>query len=323
MTAKVACLSPFSEETVRAMFKGRHPVEVVTVPDPPAQEAVLEAVHEAHLVIADKRHKHRIDRRILENMRNCRLIQQAAVGFDSVDHRAAAEYGIPVANAAGYNREAVGDWTLMAILNLLRHGAYGDRRMRSGWWGREEMIGHELGALTVGIIGLGNVGGSVARRLSGFGSRILFTDPDQSRDFTGATRVELSELLGTADIVCIHTPLDVETRNLIGAEALSRMKPGAILINAARGPIVDTDALIEALGSGQLGGAGLDVYAVEPLPADSPLRSMENVFLSPHAGGATIEAEERLLEVVGANLLRVLDGEEPINIVNAVMAGSR
>ena len=136
MTALVACLSPYSEETVRAMFKDRHPVEIVFVPDPPAQEAVLNATHAAHLVIADKRHLHRIDRRVLENMRSCLLIQQAAVGYDSIDHRAAAEYGIPVANAAGYNREAVADWTILAILNLLRWGSWGDRQMHAGWWGR-------------------------------------------------------------------------------------------------------------------------------------------------------------------------------------------
>src|SRR5205085_4137687 len=136
MTARVACLSPYSQETVRELFKGRHQVEVVLVPDPPAQQAVLEATQEAHLVIADKRHKHRIDRRVLENMRNCQLIQQAAVGFDTIDHRAAAEYGIPVANAAGYNKESVADLTILMILNLLRHAAFLDRDLRKGGWDR-------------------------------------------------------------------------------------------------------------------------------------------------------------------------------------------
>src|ERR1700682_3752879 len=201
MTALVACLSPYSEETVRAMFKDRHPVEIVFIPDPPAQEAVLNATHAAHLVIADKRHLHRIDRRVLENMRNCQLIQQPAVGFDSIDHRAAAEYGIPVANAAGYNPEAVADWTVLAILNLLRHGSWGDRQMHAGWWGRVEMMGGELGSKTVGLVGLGNVGGPVARRLTGFGSSVVFTDPDPGRSFAGALRVELPELLSTADVV--------------------------------------------------------------------------------------------------------------------------
>ena len=304
------------------MLQGRHEADVVLVPDPPAQEAVLAATSDAHLVIADKRHKHRLDRRVLENMRNCLLIQQAAVGFDSVDHRAAAEYGIPVANAAGYNREAVADWTLMAILNLVRLGSWGDRRMRAGWWGRDEMIGHELGALTVGLIGLGNVGAGVARRLTGFGPKLLFTDPDPTRSFAGAERCELASLLSRSDVVCIHAPLDVETRGLIGREALASMRPGSFLVNAARGPIIDEAALLEALRSGRLAGAGLDVYEAEPLAADSPLRTLENVFLSPHIGGGTVEAEARLLEVVGENLLRVLDGEAPVNIVNDVMVRS-
>src|ERR1700694_3316541 len=177
MTALLACLSPYSEETVRAMLKGRRDVDIVFVPEPPAQQAVLDATHAAHLVIADKRHLHRIDRRVLENMRNCLLIQQAAVGFDSIDHRAAAEYNIPVANAAGYNREAVADWTILAILSLLRHGSWGDRQMHAGWWGRTEMMGRQLGSTTVGIVGLGNVGGTVALRLTGFGVWGGYTDP--------------------------------------------------------------------------------------------------------------------------------------------------
>jgi phosphoglycerate dehydrogenase-like enzyme len=323
MTALVTCLSPYREETVRAMFKDRHPVEIVFVPDPPAQEAVLNATHGAHLVIADKRHLHRIDRRVLENMRSCLLIQQAAVGYDSIDHRAAAEYGIPVANAAGYNREAVADWTILAILNLLRHSSWGDRQMHAGWWGRTEMMGRQLGSMTVGIVGLGNVGGTVARRLTGFGSRVVYTDPDPAREFPGAARVELDELIRTADVVCLHAPLDVDTRGLIGAAQLAAMKPGAILINAARGPLVDEEALVAALRAGTLAGAGLDVFTTEPLAAESPLRGFDNVFLSPHSGAATEEAEAHVLEVVGDNLLRVLDGEAPINVVNQVLAARR
>ena len=304
------------------MIGDRHQVEVILVSDPPAQEAVLSGTHDAHLVIGDRRHLHRIDRRVLENMRNCLLIQQPAVGFDAIDHRAAAEYGIPVANAAGFNREAVADWTLMAILNLIRHGSEGDRLMRDGYWGREEMMGRELGSLTVGLVGLGNVGGTVARRLTGFGSRILFTDPDPSRAFDGAERVELEALLGEADVVCLHCPLDVDTRGLIGRDALAAMKPGAILINAARGPVVVEEEMVEALSSGRLAGAGLDVFATEPLSADSPLRRLDNVFLTPHVGAATAEADRRLWEVVGDNLRRVLDGEAPVNIVNEVLAPS-
>ena len=327
MNARVACLSPFDEATVRAMFQGRHQVDVVLVPPPPAQSAVLAACTGADLVIGDQRHKHRVDRTVLERMRGCKLLQMPSVGFDTVDHRAAAELGIPVANAAGYNKDAVADWTVMAMIALLRHSFHGDRAMRAGRWRpddpvRKEMLGRELGAVTVGIIGLGNVGSSVARRLTAFGTRILFTDV-VARDFAGAERVALDTLLKESDLICIHTPLDVDTGALIGAAELAKMKRGAFLINAARGPIVDEKALIEALGSGHLAGAGLDVYEVEPLPVDSPLRTMENVVLAPHAGGATVEADARLLEVVGDNLRRVLEGHAPLNVVNAVKVGAQ
>ena len=322
--ARVACLSPYDEATVTAMFKGRHQVHVVLVPDPPDQPAILAACTGADLVIADRRHKHRIDRAVLEQMRGCRLIQQPAVGFDTIDYRAAGELGIPVANAAGYNKESVADWTVMAMIALIRHSFWGDRQLRAGRWARDDqlrdqMLGHELGAMTVGIIGLGNVGSAVARRLGAFGCRILFTDV-VPRDHAGAQKVDLDTLLQESDIVCVHTPLDVDTGALIDAHALAKMKRGSYLVNAARGPIVDEAALIDALRSGYLAGAGLDVYEVEPLPKSSPLRSLDNVVIAPHTGGATLEADARLIEVVGDNLLRVLDGLPPINVVNAVEA---
>jgi phosphoglycerate dehydrogenase-like enzyme len=327
VNTRVACLSPYDEATVRAMFQGRHQVDVVLVPPPPAQSAVLAACTDADLVIGDQRHKHRVDRQVLERMRGCKLVQMPSVGFDTVDHRAAAELGIPVANAAGYNKEAVADWTVMAMIALLRHSFHGDRVMRAGRWRpddavRNEMLGRELGAVTVGIIGLGNVGSAVARRLTAFGSRILFTDV-VARDFTGAERVDLDTLLMQSDVICIHTPLDVDTGALIGAAQLARMKRGAYLINAARGPIVDEKALVDALDSGHLAGAGLDVYEVEPLAVDSPLRTIENVILSPHVGGATVEADARLMDMVGDNLRRVLDGQTPLNVVNTVKVGAQ
>jgi D-3-phosphoglycerate dehydrogenase len=309
------------------MFKGRHQVEVVLVPDPPAQSAVNAACAEAHLVIADRRHKHRIDRSVLGNMRHCMLIQQAAVGFDTIDHRAAAERGIPVANAAGYNKESVADWTVMAMLALLRNSFWGDRQLRAGRWRtddrmRTEMIGRELGAMTVGIIGLGNVGSAVAHRLKAFGTRIVFTDVTR-KDYPGADQVDLETLLKQSDLICVHTPLDVDTKALVDANALAKMKPGSFLVNAARGPIVDENALVEALRSRHLGGAALDVFEVEPLSIDSPLRTLDNVILAPHVGGATLEADVRLDEMVGENLLRVLDGLPPMNVVNAVEAKTR
>ena len=323
MPARVACLSPYDVGAVQAMFKGRHVVEVTIAPPPPDQAAVMQACRTADLVIADRRHKHRIDRDVLVQMTNCRLIQQAAVGFDSIDHRAAAEFGIPVANAAGYNRDSVADWTVMAMLALIRHSFQLDRRIKAGQWAANDLmrgsetLGHELGAMTVGIIGMGNVGSAVAHRLAAFGSRILFADL-LKRNVDGATQVDLATLLAHSDIVCVHAPLDVETRSLIGEEELGRMRGGSYLINAARGPIVDEKALIAALTSGHHGGAALDVFEVEPLPLESPLRGLDNVILAPHRGGATVEADARLLEVIGDNLLRVLDGQPPRNVVNGL-----
>jgi D-3-phosphoglycerate dehydrogenase len=325
--ARVACLSPYDKATVLAMFKGRHQVEIVLAPDPPDQPAVLAACTGSDLVIADRRHKHRIDRAVLEHLRGCRLIQQPAVGFDTIDYRAAGELGIPVANAAGYNKESVADWTVMAMIALVRQSFWADRQLRAGRWRRDdnvrtEMLGRELGSMTVGIIGLGNVGSSVARRLAPFGSRILFADV-VPRQHAGAEQVDLKTLLRESDIVCVHTPLDVDTGALIDTAAIASMRRGSYLINAARGPIVDEAALIEALRSGHLAGAALDVYEVEPLPPDSPLRTIDTVILAPHTGGATLEADARLIEVVSDNLLRVLDGLPPINVVNAVASRTR
>ena len=157
---------------------------------------------------------------------------------------------------------------------------------------------------------------------SRLGSRVLYADVVE-KSFAGMERVSFEDLLELANVVCVHVPLNEETHHLIDAKALTRMPKGGYLINASRGPVVDENALVAALESRHLGGAGLDVYEHEPTPADNPLRRMENVFLSPHVGGATLEAEARVLELVRSNLTRVLDGEEPSNVVNGVRLGAR
>jgi D-3-phosphoglycerate dehydrogenase len=315
-------LSPYSKKQVEDLFDGRHGVDVVTVPDPPAPDAVLRECSQAELVIADKRHGHKLPREVLQQMTRCLLIQMPAVGYDVIDHRAAAEFGIAVANAAGYNRDAVADWTVMAVLNLVRRGSWGDRRMREGQWPKKDMMARELAALTIGIVGLGNVGSALATRLLAFGSRVVYADVIE-RSVAGVERRPFEDLLAEADVVCVHVPLNHETHHLISTAAMNRMKKGAYLVNASRGPVVDEKALGAALDSGHLGGAGLDVFEQEPTPADNPLLRMENVFFSPHVGGAALEAEARALEVVRDNLTRVLDGEEPANVVNGVVLRAR
>jgi D-3-phosphoglycerate dehydrogenase len=204
------------------------------------------------------------------------------------------------------------------MLNLVRHGARRDRDMRRGEWVAARLEGRELGALTVGIVGMGNIGSAVAARLAGFGSAVLYADTVPRGQITGAQEVTLTDLLARCDIVTVHVPLSAATRHLIGATELATMRAGALLVNASRGPVVDGAALVAALQSGQLGGAALDVFETEPLPASSPLRSMDNVFLSPHVGGGTREAIARLREEVAANIRRVLSGQPPLHVVNGV-----
>lgn len=313
----LASLSPYSREVLAGLFDSTYEVEVVTVPPAATPAAVRDAVALADLVLGDRRRRHALDRPALQAMRRCRLIQQPAAGFDAIDHRAAAELGIPVANAAGYNRESVADWTVMAMLNLVRQGALRDRRMHEGQWPHDGTGIRELGALTVGVIGAGHAGAAVVARLRGFGCSLLFSDV-VSRDLPGTIQLPLPDLLEQADMVTLHVPLDDQTRGLIDGAALGRMKDGAFLVNASRGPVVEEAALIAALQDGRLAGAALDVFEVEPLVPDSPLRKMDNVFLSPHVAGASLEAEGRLLETCAANMRRVLDGLEPLNVVNGV-----
>lgn len=314
--ATIVCLSPYSEDEVRELA-GTADIEVRLVPDPPAPEAVRDVLPDAEVVIGDIRQRHRLDRDTLALVKNCRLIQQPSAGYDAIDALAAAEFGIPLANGGGHNRESVADWVIMGMLSLLRQGPRRDRDMHEGGW-RRRLDGRELGATTVGIIGLGKIGSAVATRLRGFGSRLLYADIVPRDAGPGARQVTVAELLERSDIVTVHVPLDDTTRRLIGAAELARMRPGALLVNASRGPVVDEAALVAALESGRLGGAALDVFETEPLPPDSPLRLRDDVFLTPHIAGPTREAAARLREVMAENIRRALAREEPLHVVNGV-----
>jgi phosphoglycerate dehydrogenase-like enzyme len=317
VAVRVTCLSPFAAETVKALFPARFEVEVTIVEADASAEAIRDAVRDADLVVGDKTHRHRLDRAALQLMTRCRLIHQPAVGFDTIDHIAAAEFGIPVANSAGFNSDAVADWTVMAILVLVRRAALADRTMRAGGWPLRSFTGRELRALTVGVVGFGNAGRRVAERLHPFGPTLLHSDVAK-RTWEGSKQVSVEELLRASNVVTLHTVLDSTTQGLINAESLALMPRGSYLVNASRGPIIVESDVVEALRSGQLAGAALDVFAHEPLADDSPLRAMDNVLLSPHVAGFTSDSEARLLEITSANLVRVLDGQTPFNVVNGV-----
>ncbi|HEY3684854.1 MAG TPA: 2-hydroxyacid dehydrogenase [Streptosporangiaceae bacterium] len=310
----IACLSPMVETMLRDLAAAED-VELRLVPPAPAPAEMREICAAADIVVSDNKHRHPVGRDELAVMRRCRLLQQAAVGFDVIDEHAAAELGIPVANATGYNRESVADLVVMGAIALLRNVPGGDRDIRAGRWIDFSREGRELGAMTVGIIGVGNIGTAVASRMRAFGCRVIYHDV-AARGVSGAEPVSQDDLLARADVVTVHVPLDASTRGLIGEDQFARMRPGTVFVNTSRGPVVDQDALAGALRSGRLRGAYLDVFAAEPLPSGSPLREMENVLMTPHVGGFTREALDRLRHAVEINIRRVLAGQAPLNVVN-------
>jgi phosphoglycerate dehydrogenase-like enzyme len=247
---------------------------------------------------------------IIERAPRLRLIQKIGVGVNTIDLVAARSRGIAVANMPGTNAPAVAEATVLLMLAALRNLAGLDRAWRAGQgWavggGLQERVG-ELRGRTIGLVGAGMVPQALVPILRGFGAHLLYWSPREHPEL-GIRRRELSELLAESDIVSLHLPLVPETERLIDRAALERMNPGAILINTARGGLVDEAALIEALQSGHMRAAGLDVFAEEPLPADSPLLALDNVVLMPHVAWLTPETLDRSLEVAIDNMRRLRD----------------
>ncbi len=241
-----------------------------------------------------------------------RVVARLGVGFDAVDVAAATRHGVAVAMAFGSNHEPVADHAFALMAALAHAIPRYDRAIREGRW---ELLFHgRLTGAVVGIVGFGRIGRALAKRCQGFGMDVLVADPYMEAEALarlGCTLVPLDELLARADFVSLHAPLSPETRNLIDARRLALMKPTAFLVNTARGGLVDEPALVAALRERRIAGAGLDVMAVEPLPADSPLRSLPNVILTPHAAGASEWAIETMAARTVANVLSVLRGQDP------------
>lgn len=262
--------------------------------------------------------------RIFAAAPDLRIVARLGVGFDQIDVSAATRHGVAVAMAFGANHEAVADHTF-ALMGALASSIRGyDWRVRDGSWG--SLAHGRLHGTTVGIIGLGRIGRAVAKRCHGFAMRVLAHDPligGAAIGHLGCTPAGLDELLAEADFVSLHAPLLPATRHLIDATALSRMKSSAYLINTARGPLVDEAALITALEAGEIAGAGLDVFEVEPLPADSRLRTLESVVLSPHAAGMSEGAIRAMAERCIDSILTHLDGRplEPGLVLNPETIG--
>ncbi|KAB2939671.1 MAG: phosphoglycerate dehydrogenase [Hyphomicrobium sp.] len=240
------------------------------------------------------RSKTRVTAPVIAAGKKLRVIGRAGIGVDNIDVAAATEHGIVVFNTPDANATTTAELALAHLLSLSRHLPQADRSVRRGEWKPGNFIGTELAEKTVGIVGFGTIGRIVARRCLAFRMRVLafdpFVVPDVIRE-TGAEPADLDTLLASADYVTLHCPLNDATRNLLDASRLAKMKPGARLINCARGGLIDEAALLEALASGHLAGAALDVYGKEP-PGDSPLLRLDNVVMTPHLGASTQEAQQ-------------------------------
>lgn len=252
-----------------------------------------------------------ITKDVIENAPAClKVISRYGAGYDRVDIEAAANRGITVTNTPGVNSESVADLAFGLMLSVARRISALDNRVKSGEWPRT--AGVEIYGKTIGILGLGSIGKGLAKRARGFSMRVLAYDPYFDKSFAATNNVQectVEEVLKCSDIISLHLPLNDSTRNIIDRNAISKMKSGAIVINTARGGLIDEAAAFDALKSGKLGGMGLDAFEIEP-PEKSPLFELDNVVVTPHAGAHTVEAVENMGVLAVQNLIDVLNGKE-------------
>ena len=285
-----------------------------------SEKEVAAAVQEADAVLVNLAP---VNKRVIVSMKKCRVISRYGVGYDNVDVDAATEAGIWVARVPDYSYEDVSDHALALLLGCIRKISYKDRRVREGGWNlKSEQPVHRIKGRTLGLIGYGAIAKTLHRKVSGLGlSRVLVYDPylkpDEVRK-NGGEPVGMGELLNQADYISVHVPLTEETRGLISVSEIEKMKRSAILINTSRGPVLDEDAVVEALKSGRINSAGLDVFVEEPLPEGHPLKTLDNVILSDHTGFYSEESLKELKTKAARNIAEVLKGGKPVYPVNQI-----
>ena len=260
----------------------------------------------------------RVDGALLDAASNVRVVANMAVGYDNIDVEAATERGVLVTNTPGVLTETTADMAFSLLLAASRRLAEGERAVRTGEWGPWHptwLLGHEVHGATLGVVGPGRIGAAVARRAQGFGMRVLYHGRREAPGFPGE-RATFDELLERSDFVSVHVPLSPETERMFDAGVFARMRPHAILVNTARGGIVDQPALARALTEGVIGGAALDVTTPEPLPLDDSLLAAPNLLIAPHLGSATGATRTRMAELAVDGLLAALAGERPEHLVN-------
>ncbi len=282
----------------------------------PPREVLLERVRGAAGLITML--EDRVDAQLMDAAGpQLKVIAQYAVGLDNVDLEAAKKRGIVVTHTPGVLTDATADLAFALLAAAARRVVEGHDYVRRGeWktWHPELLLGPELHGATVGVVGFGRIGQAFARRARGFEMKVLYASrrpKPEAEAALAAEHVELDELLARADFVSLHTPLTPETHHLMNAERLARMKEGAVLVNTARGKVVDTEALLNALEHGPLFAAGLDVTDPEPLPADHPLLRHPRVVVTPHIGSAGLRTRRRMAEMVARDVLAVLEGRPP------------
>lgn len=250
-----------------------------------------------------------------------KVISNHAVGFDNIDVPAASARKIPVGNTPDVLTDATADFAFALLMAVARRIPEAERYVHQGkWktWGPVTLLGVDLKGATLGLIGFGRIGKAVARRALGFDMRVIYYDPKEKKAYPDlqATQVDFETLLGESDFISLHTPLTPDTHHLIDAEAFSKMKSNAVLINTARGPVVDPDALYQALKQHRIFGAGLDVTDPEPLPLDSPLLTLDNIVIIPHIASASKSSRAQMSWMAAQNLIAGLKGERLPNCVN-------
>ena len=276
-----------------------------------SQPGILDIIADMNGLIV--RSQTKVTAEILKAGKKLRVVGRAGVGVDNVDLETATRRGILVLNAPGANTVSTAEHAFSLLLNLARNIARADATLKAGVWDRKNLEGVELHNKTLGIVGMGRIGSELSRRAIAFGMRVLAFDPYLSATRARSLQVELveeiDELLKAADFVTLHTPLTDETRHILNAERLAKMKSGVRIINCARGGLIDEVALVAALQSGHIAGAALDVFETEPLPTNSPLRSAPNIVLTPHLGASTAEAQESVgIEIAQSVRAALLEG---------------
>ena len=313
----IAALTGIYPEGTAARFRALLPADVeLLCIDSPEKYAALDRADVLILRIF------RAEREDIERIRGLKMISRWGVGYDSVDVEAASEKGILVTNTPGANAYAVAEHTVTLMLALCHHLVEHCAYTSAGVWSNKTFLEttRTLNGALVGLIGGGNIGRQVARRVQAFGAQVQYYDPFRLSEAAeaewGMRYVTLPELLRSSDFISVHAPLTEENRHLLGKEAFAQVKPGAYVINTARGGLVDEAALLEAIDAGRVAGAGIDCIEHEPLSADDPLLKRGNVLVTPHVGGTSNDIASAMIPMLTATIMDLYEGKEVRYVVN-------